>query len=209
MQACFCSDEQRLQARHSPAWVAWACGGFHGNSTAVYSLQAVCSAACSAIGTQQQCAACAASTPHTVPLCVCVCGCGCVQVVKVAWGLLVQHHCWYEFACCLLVKGSLQHLRQTAAAQPQQPCSTAALQQVLQLVQLPLRALREQVHELPAAQMAACAAAFIAWVQHPLDPTRCVQADRHKDCVDVCVNVCVCCFQTSRAASFSHIAQCA
>ena len=105
--------------------------------------------------------------------------------VKCAWGLLMQHQCWYQYACFLLVQCSLQHLQQQQQqAQQQAQQQNAGLQaqqqqvwseampQVSQLLQLPANELQQQLPQLAVAQLAACAAALIAWVQQPMDTTR-------------------------------------
>ncbi|WIA40081.1 hypothetical protein OEZ86_013496 [Tetradesmus obliquus] len=81
------------------------------------------------------------------------------QVVT-AWRLVVQHRCWYEFACHLLVQSSM------AAAQQQQQ-------------QQRRRQQRQQAHmenmggsSSSNMQLAGRAAAFIAWVQQPADTAR-------------------------------------
>jgi len=108
-----------------------------------------------------------------------------VMQAPVAWGLLMQHYCWYQFACYLLVHSGLCHMQR----QQEQQCVALAaqeeqqeqqkqeqvwlsVQQVQQLLQMPLEALMQQVPLLPDDQLATCAAAFIAWVQQPVDASR-------------------------------------
>jgi hypothetical protein len=72
-----------------------------------------------------------------------------------AWALVVQHQCWHQFACYLLVHSSLASCTQrTQQQQQQQQLQTGS------------------VVELSGTQAAAIAAGFIAWVQQPLDTTR-------------------------------------
>lgn len=106
-----------------------------------------------------------------------------VLQVLLAWGLVMQHLCWYQFACSLLVSSSLQLLQ--AQAQPPQDRQQQQHQQqqmdlaigsapelLQQLLQSPASQLQQQVQGLPAAQLAAAAAAFIAWVHQPVATDR-------------------------------------
>lgn len=106
-----------------------------------------------------------------------------VMQAPVAWGLLMQHYCWYQFACYLLVHNSLCHMQRQqeqqhaalAAQQEQQQQEQVWLsvqQLVQQLLQMPLESLVQQVPLLPDVHLATCAAAFIAWVQQPVDASR-------------------------------------
>jgi hypothetical protein len=89
-----------------------------------------------------------------------------------AWGLTMQHHCWYQFACALLVRSSLHHVQQQQQQQQQQDLRSA-IQQLQQDLQLPLEQLQDRksrCSQSPAA--AAAAAAFIAWTHQPIDHSR-------------------------------------
>lgn len=81
-----------------------------------------------------------------------------------AWGLVMQHRCWYQFACTLLVHSSLQQQQGHWAHGTQQ------LQQLLMLSAQDLE--QQQAKGLPSSHLAAAAAAFIAWVQQPVDCSR-------------------------------------
>lgn len=81
-----------------------------------------------------------------------------------AWGLVMQHRCWYQFACTLLVHSSLQQQQGDWAHGTQQ------LQQLLMLSAQDLK--QQQAKGLPSSQLAAAAAAFIAWVHQPVDCSR-------------------------------------
>jgi hypothetical protein len=98
--------------------------------------------------------------------------------VLLAWGLVMQHHCWYQFACSLLVSSCLHHLQQEQdhhkhlqqRQQPQQDEGWSQAPKLLQqLLQMPAQELQRQYEGLPTAQLAAAgAAAFIAWVHQPV-----------------------------------------
>jgi hypothetical protein len=90
--------------------------------------------------------------------------------VMLAWALTMQHHCWYQFACALLVRSSLHHTRHQQLKQQDLRSATQQLQQVLQLQTEQL-----QSRKLPCSQSAAAAAAaaaFIAWTHQPIEHSR-------------------------------------
>jgi hypothetical protein len=74
--------------------------------------------------------------------------------VLAAWRLVVQHRCWYEFACHLLVRCSLATLHQQQQQQQQQAVEA------------------RQNAGSSSVQLAGQAAAFVAWVQQPADAVR-------------------------------------
>jgi hypothetical protein len=76
-----------------------------------------------------------------------------------AWRLVVQHRCWYEFACHLLVQCTMALLLQQQEQQQEQ-------QQDQQAYERRLDGSSSNV------QLAGHAAAFIAWVQQPVDAAR-------------------------------------
>lgn len=96
----------------------------------------------------------------------------CRLQVMLAWGLVMQHNCWCQFACALLVRSSLHHLQQQQQAQDY---LSSATQQLQQLLQLPKQQLQGTLR-LPCSQAAAAAAAFIAWIHQPIDHERWAQA---------------------------------
>jgi hypothetical protein len=120
-----------------------------------------------------------------------------------ASGLLMQHSCWYQFACSLLVTCSLQHLQtcqsfvQDALQQQQQQQQhlqdwETAPQQLLQLLlQVPdhqgLQQLEVSDWQMQAtgrsgvcssAVLAASAACLVAWVQQPTNSSWCAQVEQ-------------------------------
>jgi hypothetical protein len=77
-----------------------------------------------------------------------------LQVLS-AWRLVVQHRCWYDFACHLLVRCSMAMRLQQQQQQPRK--------QELG---------NSSSSSSSSTQLAGRAAAFVAWVQQPADASR-------------------------------------
>lgn len=96
--------------------------------------------------------------------------------VLLAWELVMQHHCWYQFACALLVRSTLQHVQQHQQQQQlqrQQLDWTTAVEQLEQLLTLSEAYNQQKTQALSSGPFAAAAAAaFIAWVHQPVDLQR-------------------------------------
>jgi hypothetical protein len=102
--------------------------------------------------------------------------------VMLAWGLLMQHSCWYNFACSLVVSCSQQHLQsygpmaegvlqqQQQQQQQQQDWDTAPQQLLQLLLQLPDH--KSDLVARNCAALAAAAACLMAWVQQPVNSNR-------------------------------------
>lgn len=86
-----------------------------------------------------------------------------LQVLS-AWRLVIQHRCWYEFACYLLVQSSMTALQ----AQGKQQQTRQQQQQQLQGQKRATQAGSDG----DAFEQACFAAAFIAWVQEPINAAR-------------------------------------